>query len=466
MTVTSTMTPPLRMGGPEQAKPKAKLAWPIKLFVLTLLLPFGFQVGTLFLNGTRMVVLVLVVPLMLNLLRGAYGKIHLVDIMFLLHVVWMAVAMSVNNPEQMVEYVGSVGPEFLGSYLIGRAYIRTRQDFFALCHLLVWAILLMLPLTLLESQTGRPYVVELIRSIPGISSHGVVSAEQRMGLHRVQGSFSHPIHFGLFCSTAVSLAFFVWKSRISDGQRWFMTALVFSSAFLGLSAGVMMALVSQVGLIVWYLMLRQVDYKWTILTGCLVLLYIAVDIASTRTPIRVFLTYGTFSPHTAYWRTIIFDWGMMNIFGSVENDIPPARMFGIGLNEWVRPSFMYSGSMDNFWLLTGVRYGVPGFAFLAIGYFVTMWKIGHRKDFEGDEELLNMRRAWLIVFVGLTLTLCTVHVWTTIYAYVFFLFGAGIWMLNIDVGQDKTVAAEVEDPNAPKTLRYSRFSDQPRARRS
>ncbi len=321
----------------------------------------------------------------------------------------------------------------------------------------------MLPLTLLESQTGRPYIVELIRSIPGISRHGVVSAEKRLGLHRVQGSFSHPIHFGLFCSTAVSLAFFIWKNRVSDALRWMLVVLVFASAFLGLSAGVMMALVSQVGLIIWYQVFRKVDFKWMLLTGLLALLYIAVDIASTRTPIRVFLTYGTFSPHTAYWRTIIFDWGMMNIFGSQENNIPPAPWFGIGLKDWVRPPYMYSGSMDNFWLLTGVRYGVPGFAFLAVGYFMTLWKIGQRQDFNGDEELLNMRRAWMIVFVGLTLTLCTVHVWTTIYAYVFFLFGTGVWMLSTPVGQDQTPVA-AEEADADRRLRYSRFSGPPKVR--
>jgi len=42
----------------------------------------------------------------------------------------------------------------------------------------------------------------------------------------------------------------------------------------------------------------------------------------------------------------------------------------------------------------------------------------------------HLKTAWLFCILGLTFTLCTVHVWTAIYSYCFFLLGAGQWMAN------------------------------------
>ena len=107
------------------------------------------------------------------------------------------------------------------------------------------------------------------------------------------------------------------------------------------------------------------------------------------------MSYATFSAHTAYWRSIIFDWGMVNVWAN--------PIFGLGLNDWVRPRYMVSGSMDNFWLVVAVRYGIPGFALLAAGYLIALWKIG-RRDFDGDQLLWQFRRAWMFSFIGLTFT--------------------------------------------------------------
>jgi len=76
-----------------------------------------------------------------------------------------------------------------------------------------------------------------------------------------------------------------------------------------------------------------------------------------------------------------------------------------------------------------VRYGIPGFSLIAAGYFIALWRIG-RRDFSSDPDLIRIRRAWMFTFIGLSLALCTVHVWTTVYSYVFFLFGAGMWLVS------------------------------------
>jgi len=231
--------------------------------------------------------------------------------------------------------------------------------------------------------------------------------------------------------------------------------IVAATGFLALSSGAITAIAIQFALIIWAAVFANVEKRWWILVGLFAVFYVTVDLLSNRSPIKVFMSYATFSAHNAYWRAIIFDWGISNIFGSAERNIVGSPIFGIGLNDWIRPHFMGSGSMDNFWLVMGVRYGVPGFAILAIGYAYAIYRV-MKLDVEGDERLTLIRRAWVFTFLGLTFTLCTVHVWTNIYSFVFFMFGAGMWLITAEK-QDGSNGASVEEiPQGRRGPSYSR----------
>jgi hypothetical protein len=158
---------------------------------------------------------------------------------------------------------------------------------------------------------------------------------------------------------------------------------------------------------------------------------------------------------------MIFEWGIANVLGSAEKDIPASPWIGIGLNDWIRPWFMGSSSVDNFWLLMAMRYGMPGFLLLALGYAWGL-TLAMRRDLTADPVLSQIRRAWVFTFVGLTFTLSTVHVWTSIYSFTFFMFGAGMWLLTArPAPAAATAAATVGSPAVPpgpRGPRYSRFA--------
>ena len=450
-----------RVGVPDRTA--GRLALPVKLYLFAVILPIAFNIGPLYMTTLRLVVLMMVVPLFFGLISGRFGKIFWVDWLFFLHVLWMAVAIGVNNPDQLVQNVGSTAVEFIGGYLIARAFIRDRAQFITLCKWVSTMAVLMVPLALYETMTGRPIVVEFIRSLPGLTSETVVTIAGRMGLERVQAVFAHPIHFGLFCTIAFSLTFVALEGIYTRGARFMLCLGIGLCTFLALSSGALLAMLMQIFLIGWYMTLRGNEKRWWILFWICVVMYVLIDILSTRTPVKVFMSYATFSAHNAYWRGIIFEWGVMNIFGNEENNVPAAPLFGIGLNNWVRPSFMHSGSMDNFWLVLGVRYGVPGFLFLTAGYVITLVTIA-RRNFSGDTQLLNLRRAWMFTFVGLTFTLVTVHVWTTVYSFIFFIFGAGLWLIETqpqtpddETSSDDGDGAAGPPPAAAGGHIYSRF---------
>jgi len=415
------------------------------LYLLAVVIPVGITLGPLLLTGVRVVLIVLIAPLMVQLFTGRFGKLFATDFLFLAHVLWSAVALMMNNPAQVIEQTGSVGLEFLGGYVMGRAYIRSRADFMALAQALIWLVLLMIPLALIETATGRVPLVEALQKLPVIRTIGISEQAPRFGLDRVQLGFAHPIHFGLFCSVTFSLCFVAMEGTFGTRRRWITAAVIAATGFLALSSGAILAIALQFGLILWAMIFAKVEKRWWILAGLCVLAYVVVDLLSNRTPIEVFMSYATFSAQTAYWRAQAFAWGMKTIWAN--------PIFGIGLNDWVRPSYMYSDSVDNFWLLTAMRYGIPGFVTVTLGYVLVLFHV-MRRDLSADPVLLVLRRAWVFTFLGLSFTLCTVHVWTAIYSFVFFMLGAGVWLIVAPI-RDDTPAEKV--PLRAAAPRYSRF---------
>jgi O-Antigen ligase len=461
----------------EMLKIDSKLPLPIKLYFLSILLPIEFNAGGLLMSGVRAILLVLLIPMVIKLLIGHYGRLIWTDLLFFLFCPWAIYTLHLNNPDQAFSFGGSVSVEFFGGYMLARAYIRTPEAFAGMCKALFLLIALTLPFAVFESQTGRALIPETLNKIPGFFSLPDFYNEDagiRMGLERSQVIFAHPIHYGLFCSTAFSLAYVGFKNIYSTFFRYLVSFLITVAVFLSLSSGALLPMVLQFGLIFWAFALDKVRSRWTIFMVLIGIAYVVVDAISNRTPIQVFLSYATFSPHNAYWRVLIFEWGMKNVWMN--------PLYGLGLNQWVRAWFMHGDSMDNFWLLTTVRYGIPAFFLVGLGFAIPLWKISRRKIDEGT-ILWQFRRAWMITMVGLVLSLCTVDVWATMFSYVAFLFGSGIWLLSVqqptteaakptkraarnrraprdDLQIAKTMPADSAEPASLATSPYSRFAPQ------
>ena len=429
-------------------KPRLPLALPVLVYLLVVILPVGFHLGPLYLTATRLLLIAMIVPLGVNLIRGKYGRLLATDVFFVLHFFWIIAALAVNNPAQVIQNAGATGVEFLGGYLLGRAYIRDRQSFVALIQTLTALVILCFPLALVEAWTGKALLLDLFGKLPGVATPIDLAIDRRLGLERVQMSFEHPIHWGLLCSLATALCFVGLKDRYGLRQRAVITALICLSGLLALSSGAILAIALQLGLISWAALFQANTKRWVILLALFAVGYGVVDMISNRAPLQVFMSYATFSAHSAYWRSTIFEWGMVNVWAN--------PVFGLGLRDWVRPVWMHTPSVDNFWLLITMRYGIPGFAFLAVGYLLALWRIG-RRSLDGDAGLWHLRRAWMFCFLGLTFTLTTVHIWGAVYALVFFFFGAGMWLVTAEAAQAMTVRRST-DPWARKDIPHPVFS--------
>jgi O-antigen ligase len=433
---------------PAHAGEKAGLPTIVWAYLICVLTPFEFFVGSVALTPLRVLLLVMVIPLTIRLFSGRNGKLMAVDYLFFAHMAWGTLAVAINNPNRVIENSGSAAVEFLGGYLVARSYIRTPDQFQALIRALLLLVFVLLPFSFPESVGGRAVIPFFIDSIPGIGSVQQVDIPKRMGLYRVQNVFAHPIHYGLFCSVSFSLVLLGLHEKMSLFWRLVGCGVICLSVFLSLSSGALLAVILQVGLLTWVYMTRKIERRWLLLVGMFALAYVVVDLLSNRTPYKVFMSYATFSSQTAYYRSIIFDWGMINVWNN--------PIFGLGLRQWVRPWYMRSGSVDNYWLVMAMKYGIPGFLLVVTGYFSALIQVG-RANLDFSPRVSRLRLAWMITFCGLSFTMTTVHVWTAVYSFVFFFFGTGLWMATWRAEDEGSVASATPSGAPPaRGLTYSR----------
>ncbi len=458
MTVTARppLSAPIAMTAAGKDTAPARLSLAVVLYLAMILIPIQFNLGTIFMTGVRTVLLVMIVPLTLRLFTGGLGRILLTDVLLLVYGLWNIFTLFLNSPSQAISFGGSYVLEVYGSYLLARAFVRTPEQFHAACRGLFIVLLCSLPFAFYETQTGRAPLNIWVSKLPGI--HGFhdfynAAAGRRLGLERSQVMFAHPIHYGVFCASLFSLAFVGFRDRIGTLRRYLLCGAVCAGVVFSVSSGAILPMFFQAGLIGWAWAMGRVKSRWIILTVLVVLAYVGIDLLSNRTPIVVLLEHVALSPETAYGRVIIFEWGMINVWKH--------PFFGLGLNDWERPWFKLSPSMDNFWLLVAVRYGIPGFLMLAVAYLAVVWG-AMRRDLGPAADVLNYRRAWVFGQIALILALCTVDVWSTALSFVFFLFGMGVWFLQYRPPERREAVPAAPHSDFPRALSgqlsYTRFA--------
>ena len=417
---------------------------PAVIFILLTVLPVQMSLGGLHMTALRFYLAIMFFPALAILLRKR-DSAWPIDVLLGLTALWSTISILKVAPQSGLERAGSVALDLLGGYLIARAFITDAQKFIATFRIVLICIASIVPFALIESLTGATPLLEGLAQIPFLSTPDALDLPSRMGLDRAQVVFAHPIHYGLFCSTAGALLL-IGCRPYHMAWRVAGLAIIVTGCVLSLSSGAVLSLGLQLVLVAWAVVFGKLHHRWALLIGLSLLGYFAVSLVADRSPYRVFLSHATFSAHNAYWRELILEWGFYNL------GLHP--VFGVGSNDWIRPGFMKTSSMDNFWLYLAVKYGIPALIFMALAWIGGLVAVALAPL--TDDRTRDLRLAWIICFIGLTFTLATVHVWTTIYSYVFFLFGAGLWILPArDISLSKSKRGVLSRNLAPRLARSS-----------
>ncbi|OZB19068.1 MAG: hypothetical protein B7X55_04075 [Rhodobacterales bacterium 34-62-10] len=399
----------------------------------------SLNLGGLRLSVFRIVLLVMFIPMVISLLSGRRGRFMIFDALVFGHAAWALLALiNWGGLAQGIESGGIYIVEFVGAYLVGRLYIRTYADFEAFARAFVMIVVLMLIFTIPEALTSVHFLHDTIAGVMGAPRAPFI--EQRMGLERTFGPFDHPILYGVFSASAFSLAYFmIAEKRLTN---WGGMAQVFGVAlatFMSASGGPYVVMIMQGFVALWERVLGKIAGRWRMLFGLFALTYLAIDLLSNRSPFHVFVTHFTFSTHSAYNRILIFEYGTAEVWRN--------PLLGLGLGDWIRPVWM-SDSMDNFWLLIAVRYGLPAWAMM-VGLMIGMlWAVGQRRDL--PEPWRRARHAWAFTLFGITVAAATVHLWNALFVLFIFLIGAGAWLL--DAKPDTPTASKAKPIPASRRL--------------
>ncbi len=394
---------------------------PVALFFLGMMMPtsVGVSLGGLRLSVFRIVLIVMFIPMLVALFSGKRGQPHLFDGLALGHAGLALVSLiHWGGLSQGIESGGIYIVEFAGAYLLGRLYIRSYEDFHALARAYVGAVVVMLAFTIPEALTSIHILHDGIAAVTGGAPAPFI--EQRMGLERTFGPFDHPILYGVFSASAFSLAYFVLaEKRLTNLRGMALVAGVAVATFLSASGGPYVVLMMQMFVAAWERVFGRITGRWKMLMALFAVIYLSIDLFSNRTPFHVFVTYFTFSTVSAYNRILLFE------FGTAEVARHP--ILGIGLGDWVRPVWM-SDSMDNFWLLIAMRYGLPAWALLVGLMLGLIIAVGRRKGLPVAWK--RARHAWAFTLFGITVAAATVHLWNALFVLFLFLIGSGAWLYD------------------------------------
>jgi len=399
----------------------------LAFFILSLLLPIRPEIAGFRLDSYRFFLFIMFVPFLVKLFSGQTGRFTSSDGLLMLFVLWTIVTFVFHHGPQIIPYAVVTNIELFGGYMAGRVLIRSAVDYHRFIKFFMIALLVMFPLAVYELNTFKMPLSEMFGKFTAVVPK---SPDTRLGLSRVQVAFPHAIHFGLFCSLGVANIYYLYRSSLH--RLLPRLGLVLGMVFMSLSSAAMLSSLLQILIIIWG---KLTAARWRLLIILLISAYIIIDFLSNRGPIVLLIENMTLNPGTAWWRVHIWNFGSQSVLNH--------PLFGIGRNDWVRPSWL-AATVDNYWLVIAMRHGFPSITLLVAALGMHIYRIVRIKSLHSDHKLL--RTGYMVSLVGVLFTLSTVHIWDALNAFIMFYIGAGAFLYTSSSGEE-------EGDNASKIIK-------------
>ncbi len=412
--------------------------WPVAILIASFLCPTELS---LYLGGLRLplhrVALLLLLPIAVyRLLTRRDVRIRSFDYAVLAYNIATVVVFNIHGvqfigpdltPSNGLVFGGSLALESTGGYLVARAWVRDIEQFRHAVRFLLAAVLTAGLIALPDTLLGQHFSHDLLQSLTGYVHPR--DTEQRLGLTRAYGTFDHPILLGTFCASVLALSWFNVRSQLA---RWGRAMAILAATFTAVSSAPLLILAVQGVLIGWDRLTRGIPKRATITVGILCVLYLCASLVMTRTPIAFIATGMTLDSWTGYYRLVIWENGLENVWAN--------PWIGLGMADWERPAWMASASVDAFWLLIAMRAGIPTFLLLVLSIALITRAVVMRGCKHKERGVRQFALAWIVSLIALSLSACTVHYWNALYAYFFFFIGLAGWMADPIRAKTKALA--------------------------
>ena len=198
--------------------------------------------------------------------------------------------------------------------------------------------------------------------------------------------------------------------------------------FMALSSGPLIAMLLQLMMIGWERLLRFFPPKWFVLVFFGAAVLAMIQLAYPGGLASFVIDTFAYNQQTGTGRTEILEYGGATVLRH--------PLFGIGLSsDWGQP-WWRAPSIDNYWLVVAIRYGLPALAFMWTGIALHATQIAARRDL--PEDAASYRKGYLIALAGLFVVLGTVHIWGAVSVFIMFYLGAGAWIYSAETPEPAT----------------------------
>lgn len=439
------------------------IPWPVAILIVSFLCPteLSLYVGGLRLPPHRVALLILLPIAIYRLLTRRDIQIRSFDYAVLAYNIATVAVFNIHGmqligpdltPSNGLVFGGSLALESTGGYLVARSWVRNIDQFRDAVRFLFASVLIAGVIALPDTLLGQHFAHDLLQSLTGYVHPR--DTEQRLGLTRAYGTFDHPILLGTFCASALALAWFNVRSGFA---RWGRAAAILAATFTAVSSAPLLILAVQGVLLGWDHLTRGIPKRATITVGMLGVLYFCASLVMTRTPIAFIATGMTLDSWTGYYRLVIWENGLENVWAN--------PWIGLGMADWERPAWMASASVDALWLLIAMRTGIPTLLMLILSITLITRAVVLRGCKHKERGVRQFALAWIVSLIALSLSACTVHYWNALYAYFFFFIGLAGWIADPIRAKSKvsTKATLSRQPNwQPNVAGYPIAAHSPR----
>ncbi len=412
------MTPPRRI---VRSAPRHAVASPLNLatalfYVMLIPEQANINLGGLMMSPYRL----FLIPVFLYLLNSAIvGRFRFAwpDVAVSVACAWIWLA-SYMTGDSIIDGVVQGGAHTLDialPYFVARFAIRTPTDFRRFLVLIAPGVAVMGSVVFLEAVLGRHLIQPVLASITGNPLK--LGVEFRMGLLRGAASFPHPILAG------ICLASFLTLYLMAGLRGWpkVIGAIGAMAGFFTMSSAALLGLFVGGGLLAYdWLAQRVANLSWRLFFVVMTILYVTVELASNSGFFSLLVRYASLNTVSAYNRVLIWQFGSGSV---IRNPV-----FGIGYSDWERPDWMQwpnSFSVDHFWLLSAMRFGLPLaiLLILAVAGAVIRLSVASSRETPLNARLMRGLSISLAVFA---LGAVSVALWANALVWFFMLVGIAV----------------------------------------
>ena len=423
----------------------AALPFLISAYFVVMLIPIEFSIfiGSLLITPMRMYLL-WVTPIV-YISFFSRRRFLLEDGLLITYASWVFLSLFVRLGASGIDLGGQRFLEISVSYMVARTFITERGHIHSMMKLLFFMVAILGVLAIPEAITHYRFLHEIPEKLTGFYYY--ISNDTRMQMLRAASTFEHPILFGLFSASSMTL---LWYTAQSNSRRVIRTFFCGLASFFSLSSAAILVFGLQLILILMEIFTRKLPHRLIVFSVSAVGMIAFFELASNRGAIRLIASYLTFSAHTAYYRIAQWEYTIDDVFRH--------PIFGLHQSQWTRPGWL-TDSIDNHWLFVAFQNGIPAVLALWALFLVIFIRVLRRARSTKVPQERKIEMAWIIAAIALFLGGWTVTYFGKMLPYFAFFLGLGSAIARLPSMKDKPDPDQVGlETLPPGQSRYTRFA--------